>query len=83
MIVIPVKLLGGIPKSGEKANVTFSFADGATISDLIMKIKTLDVDPDSEQVIISLDGRGIHQYLPERPLQTGDEVMIFPNISGG
>jgi len=43
----------------------------------------LNIDPDSDQVIISLAGRGIHQYPPGRLLQAGDEVMIFPNISGG
>jgi molybdopterin converting factor small subunit len=83
MIVIPVKLLGGMPQSPENSSITLSFTDGATVTDLIMKIKVLDINPDSDQIIISLDGRGIHQYPPERPLQAGDEVMIFPNISGG
>jgi molybdopterin converting factor small subunit len=83
MIAIPVKLLGGIPQDWEKSCITLSFIDGATVADLIVKIRALNIDPDSDQMIISLEGRGIHQYPPGRLLQAGDEVMIFPNISGG
>lgn len=83
MIAISLKLLGSISQDREKSSITLSFNDGATVSDLIMKIRALDINPDSDQIIISLDGRGIHQYPPDRLLQAGDEVMIFPNISGG
>lgn len=83
MITIAVKLLGSLREGRENSTMNLEFRDGATVAELITRLKSLDIDPDSDQIIISLDGRGIHQYQLEHPLQTGDEVIVFPNISGG
>lgn len=83
MIAITVKLLGSLRQGRENSPMNLEFRDGATVADLITRLEALDIDLDSDQVIISLDGRGIHQYPLEHPLQTGNEVIVFPNISGG
>ncbi len=83
MITIPVKLLGGLRQGREKTTLTLLFSDDSTVADLIAELESLAIAPDSEQVIISLNGRGIRQFSPEQSLQQGDEVMVFPNISGG
>lgn len=83
MITVKVKLLGSLRQGREKSTMNLEFMDGATMADLIIRLESMDVHLNSDQIIVSLDGRGIHQYQPEHPLQTGNEVIIFPNISGG
>lgn len=83
MITIRVKLLGGLHRSREASQFEVTLPDGATISDLEAHLSGLDIQSDSGEIIISLSGRGLRQWSQDKRLAPGDEVVIFPNISGG
>jgi sulfur carrier protein ThiS len=46
-------------------------------------LKDLGINPDSPEVIISLSGKGLRQFPADHKLQSGEELIVFPNISGG
>lgn len=83
MMQINVRLLGGLRKERFPSPIQISLPDNATVADLRTSLEALDIDPNSEDIIISLSGRGIQQWSPERQIQADDEVVIFPHISGG
>ena len=83
MMQINVRLLGGLRKERTPAPIQISLPDNATVADLTACLQTLDMDTNSNDIIISLSGRGIGQWPPDRLIQSGEEVVIFPHISGG
>jgi molybdopterin converting factor small subunit len=83
MIQVNVRLLGGLRKERNSVPVQISLPDQATVHDLEAYLQTLGMDKSSNDVIISLSGRGITQWPPDRLLEYGEEVVIFPHISGG
>jgi len=83
MISIQLKLLGGLRKEKQASVTVLDFPDGSTVEDLENRLRTLEIKPDSEEIIISLSGRGLRQYEPGRQLENGEEVAVFPQIAGG
>jgi|DewCreStandDraft_5_1066085.scaffolds.fasta_scaffold27382_2 molybdopterin converting factor small subunit len=83
MIEIPVRFLGGLRATMGTSQIILHLPEGATVGDLKSHLVILGVDLHSEDTIIVLNDLGIEQYPADRPLVTGDEVVLFPNISGG
>lgn len=83
MVTIPVKLLGGVRAELGTSRMVLTLPEGATVSDLKEKLKTLGIDLNTENIIVVLNDLGIQQWSPDRLLTEGDEVAIFPNIAGG
>lgn len=66
------------PVSGGYQNrVTVELAEGATVASLL---KALEIDMPPEQLMILI---GTRRFEPGHPLQDGDEINLFPPISGG
>jgi len=55
----------------------------AVLIDLEPHLRALGIDPEANDVIITLNGRGFRQWPVDRRFVAGDVVMIFPHISGG
>jgi molybdopterin converting factor small subunit len=83
MIAVKVKFLGGQREAVGTSSMTLQMAPDATISDLEVHLRTLGIDPSSDDIIITLNNRGLRQWPPERRFAPGDVVTIFPNIAGG
>jgi len=83
MISIQLKLLGGLRKEKQASVTVLNFPDGSTVGDLENRLRTLEINPDSDEIIISLSGRGLRQNEPGRQLEDGEEVAVFPQIAGG
>jgi len=63
--------------------MVLNLPEGASIQDLEAQLKELGIHPDSPEVIISLSGKGLRQYPADHKLHSGEELIVFPNISGG
>lgn len=83
MITLQLRLLGGLSREKLTSPMTLNLPDGASIGELEAMLKDLGINPDSPEVIISLSGKGLHQYPADHKLQSGEELIVFPNISGG
>jgi len=83
MIEIIVKFLGGLRQEVGMERTTLWLPDGATITDLENRLSALGLDLDSNKNIAVLNQRGLSQWPPDRLLDSDDEVIVFPNISGG
>ena len=83
MTLLKLAYLGGLRREKQTSFIPLEFPDGATVADLEVRLKSLDIDPDSEEIIISLSGRGIRQWSPDRLLENGEERAVFPHIAGG
>lgn len=83
MISITVNLLGGLHTKLDVPGFILNFPEGSTIKDLEVNLNELDIDTHSNDIIISVSGRGLHQCSPDQPLRVEDEIFIFPNIAGG
>jgi hypothetical protein len=83
MITLSLRLLGGLHQGKLASAMVLNLPDGASIQDLESQLKELGIHPDSPEVIISLAGKGIRQYPAGHRLQGGEELIVFPNISGG
>jgi molybdopterin converting factor small subunit len=69
----------------EKQNsiIPLDFPDGATVANLQARLQSMGIDLESEETIISLSGRGLCQWSPDRVLEDGEELAVFPHIAGG
>jgi molybdopterin converting factor small subunit len=57
--------------------------DGAVLNDLAAELRKLGLNPDSPELLITLNNHGWRQWPAGRPFIDGDTVSIFPAISGG
>jgi sulfur carrier protein ThiS len=83
MITLQLRLLGGLSREKLASPMTLKLPDGASVGELVTVLKDLGINPDSPEVIISLSGKGLRQYPADHKLQSGEELIVFPNISGG
>jgi molybdopterin converting factor small subunit len=83
MIAITVKFLGGLRQEMGMASTKLWLPDDATVSDLEHQLRALGIDLDVQKNIAVLNQCGINQLPPDQRLAPDDEVMVFPNISGG
>lgn len=63
--------------SGLQNRVTVDLAEGVTVAALL---QALEIDLPAEHLLILI---GTRRFEPDHPLQDGDEVNLFPPISGG
>jgi molybdopterin converting factor small subunit len=83
VIAVTVKFLGGLREEFGAPSATLSLAQDAVLKDLESHLRALGIDPDSDDIIITLNGRGLRQWPPDRPFAVGDVIAVFPLISGG
>lgn len=78
-----VKFLGGLqPPRGER-NVTLELPSGATVMLLRDQLRDLGYDPSMPGLMVTLNGKGIQQWPPDRAIVPGDDVAVFQRITGG
>jgi molybdopterin converting factor small subunit len=83
MTDVLVKRLGALRDEMGTPGITLAMPEGATLKDLVPRLRALGIDPDSTEIIVTLNDRGLNQWPPERPFADGDVVAVFPYISGG
>lgn len=83
MINITAKFLGGTRQDVGIASATAAFPAGASLTDLEGWLRTLGVDPDGPDIIITLDGHGLRQLPENFYLEKDHVVAVFPVITGG
>lgn len=83
MFEITVKFLAGMRADMGKSSTTLSLCPEADLCDLERHLRQIGVDPQANDIIITLNGRGLRQWPPDRRLVPDDVVAVFPLISGG
>ena len=83
MVEVNVKFLAGVREDIGMSSTSISMPSDAVLSDLEPRLRALGIDPETNDVIITLNSRGFRQWPPDRPFVAGDVVMVFPHISGG
>jgi len=83
MATISIKFLGGMQTITGKTSVQISIDSDSQVKDLSDHLQSLGFDPESSDTIVVLNGRGLGQWAPDRRIQDGDELIVFPSISGG
>ena len=79
-MIVTVRLHGNLRRSGSEGHVdslTMELAGGATIA-MLLNALALDARPESLMMTVNRRYAGL-----EQPLADGDEVRLFPPISGG
>lgn len=77
-----VKLFASLREAAGRSEIEWRLADGATVETLVVHLrKTLPgLDERAEHTWIAVNR---HYASPEAVLQDGDEVALFPPVSGG
>lgn len=83
MVEVMVKFLGATAQTAGAAQKTLALPDGATLRDLEAYLRALGIDLDTEEIIVTLNSRGLGQWPAGRRFVSGDVVAVFPNITGG
>jgi len=83
MATITIKFLAGLQTITGKTSVQISVDSNTQVKDLSGHLHSLGFDPESGSTIVVLNGRGLGQWAANRLIQDGDELIIFPSISGG
>jgi molybdopterin converting factor small subunit len=83
VITVTIKFLGGLREEMGTTSTTISLPQGATLRDLEPHLQALGLEPDSAQIIVTLNNRGLRQWPPDRRFTAEDVVAVFPHISGG
>lgn len=83
MTRVTVKLLGGLRDKDGNQSVDIETAGGITVKELERHLLGLGIDPESKVIIVTLNGKGLRQWPPDRQIIAEDDVAVFPHISGG
>ena len=83
MIEVTVKFLASSREDFGMSSTTISMPQQAVLSDLEPYLRALGVDQEADDIIITLNSRGLRQWPPERRFAAGDVIAVFPRISGG
>jgi molybdopterin converting factor small subunit len=83
VISITVRFLGGLRDDMGTSSTTLSVPSDATLRDLDSHLRALNIDPEADDIIITLNGQGLRQLPANQLLNTGDVIAVFPLISGG
>lgn len=83
MTVVTVTFLGGLQPAQGKGSLEIEMSEGSTVGDLGERLRALGFGPGSTAILVTLNGRGLHQWPPDWPVAAADEVAVFPRITGG
>jgi molybdopterin converting factor small subunit len=83
VIEVMVKFLAGVRDDVGISSATLSMPKDAVLSDLEPHLRAFGIDPKADDIIITLNGRGLSQWPSDRRFATGDVIAVFPLISGG
>jgi molybdopterin converting factor small subunit len=83
VVEVTVKFLAGVREDVGVSRVTLSLPPGAVLSDLEPQLGALGIDPGADDIVITLNSRGLRQWPPDRPFEAGDVIAVFPLIGGG
>jgi molybdopterin converting factor small subunit len=83
MFEITIKFLSGMRADMGMSSTTLSLSPDEDMHDLERHLRQLGIDPQANDIIITLNGRGLRQWPPDRRLVPNDVIAIFPLISGG
>jgi molybdopterin converting factor small subunit len=83
MLQITVKFLAGMRVDMGVSSMTLSLPTNAAMSDLERHLRRIGIDPQANDIIITVNGRGLRQWPPDRQLVPDDVIAVFPLISGG
>jgi molybdopterin converting factor small subunit len=83
MLEITVKFLAGLRTDMGRPSMTLSLPADAALCDLEHHLRQIGIDPQANDIIITLNGRGLRQWPADRRLVPDDVIAVFPLISGG
>jgi molybdopterin converting factor small subunit len=83
LVEVIVKFLAGVRQDMGISSTTLCMPQDAVLRDLDSQLRALGIDPEAEDIIITLNSRGLRQWPPDRRFAPGDVIAIFPLISGG
>ena len=83
MVEVTIKFLAGVREDMGVSSTSISMPPDAVLEDLGPCLRALGIDPEANDVIITLNDKGFRQWPPDRRFVAGDVVMVFPHISGG
>jgi molybdopterin converting factor small subunit len=82
VIEVTVKFLAGL-REDFGMSTSISMPSDAVLRDLEPHLRALGVDPEADDIIITLNSQGLRQWPPDRRFVPGDVIAVFPLISGG
>jgi molybdopterin converting factor small subunit len=82
-VTVTIKFLGAVRQDMGRPGCELRLPDGAALNDLAAELQRLGLNPDSPELLITLNNHGWRQWPADRPVVDGDTVSIFPAISGG
>lgn len=80
---VTIKFLGGLRLEMGVSSQKISLPDNATVKDLEVHLGRLGFSLERSDIIIVLNNRGLRQWPPHQKLSVQDNIVVFPNISGG
>ncbi len=79
---VRVRLFASLREAAGKEQITVVLSDGATVRDLVAHLQ--EIEPALDGVAGAIYAAVNNRYVaPDTPLQDGDEVALFPPVSGG
>ena len=82
-MTVTVRFLGGLKHQGRHRRLELQLPDGATVRDLETALSERGIDVGSGELVVTVNGRGLRQWPPHRPVSAGDEVAVFRAVAGG
>ncbi len=83
MATVTVQLLGGLAAARGCQRIQIALPEGSSVDDLRRELVALGFDATSPAIIVTLNDRGLRQWPSDRPIAEGDQVAVFPRITGG
>ncbi len=83
MTIVTLRFLGGLQDQVGRRSLELRLPDAATVRDLEAILSEQGIDVTSGSLVVTLSGRGLRQWPPDRPIVPEDEVAVFRPVSGG
>jgi molybdopterin converting factor small subunit len=83
MLEITITFLARMRADMGMPRTTLSLPPGAAMGDLERHLRRIGIDPQANDIVVTLNGRSLRQWPPDRQLVPDDVISVFPLISGG